>query len=63
MSMVTAATPLPSIAHLRPEPWQVALMTEHDKAVSTCYYCHTLYRNAGVANLCEHYHFPIPKLR
>jgi hypothetical protein len=57
---VTAATPLPSLAKMRAEPWQVRQMTKHDKLVSTCQYCKTLYRNAGAADLCEHWHHPIP---
>ncbi|MGH2868227.1 MAG: hypothetical protein ACRDNK_11765 [Solirubrobacteraceae bacterium] len=57
---VTKATPLPSVTKMRPEPWRIKLMTEHDRLVSTCQYCKTLYRNAGAANLCEHWHNPIP---
>lgn len=58
--IVTKATPLPSITKMRPEPWQLALMTDHQKLVSTCMYCKTLYRNAGAAWQCEHYHYPLP---
>jgi hypothetical protein len=52
--MVTKATPLRSLAKMRPEPWQLALMTEHQKLISRCMYCKTQYRNAGAAWTCEH---------
>lgn len=58
--MVTKATPLPSLRTKRPEHWQIAQMTEHQKLISTCQYCKTLYCNAGAAWQCEHYHYPIP---
>ncbi|HWD05579.1 MAG TPA: hypothetical protein VG674_24335 [Amycolatopsis sp.] len=60
---ITRATPLPSLVKMRPEKWQIARMSRHDKVISTCQYCRTLYRNAGAANLCEHWHHPIPALR
>lgn len=58
--MVTKATPLPSLAKKRPEQWEIARMTAHQKLIATCQYCKTLYRDGGAANLCEHYHHPIP---
>lgn len=57
---VTAATPLPSIRHLRAEDWRIEKMSKSEKEASTCMYCETVYRNPGIANKCEHYHYPIP---
>ncbi|MFB9924415.1 hypothetical protein ACFORO_10480 [Amycolatopsis halotolerans] len=60
---VTAATPDPSIQHLQADEWRIKQMSDKEKLISTCMFCKTLYRNPGVANKCEHWHYPIPTLK
>ncbi|WP_432845957.1 hypothetical protein ACQPXB_35790 [Amycolatopsis sp. CA-161197] len=57
---ITKATPLPSLAHQRAEPHEIANYTAWQLSARTCQFCKTVYRNGGNADQCEHYHYPIP---
>jgi hypothetical protein len=52
----TAATPAPGVAKMRVTEDIWSRWTQHEQDIRTCGHCHTVYRNAGAANVCEHYH-------
>lgn len=54
--LVTKATPAPGVAKMRVTEDVWSRWTEHERLIRTCLYCGTTYRNAGAANVCEHFH-------
>lgn len=57
--MVTKATPCPSLVKRRAELDVSARWSERDRIVRSCQYCRTVYKDAGAAWVCEHYHRPV----
>jgi hypothetical protein len=57
--LVTAATPAPGLIKRRAEVGEQKKMTSHQLEIRACLYCKTLYKTAGDAWRCEHYHHPV----
>ena len=55
-AVVTKATPAPSLVKRRVTAAEIASWTPHQLVIRACIHCHTKYRDAGGAWVCEHYH-------
>ncbi|MEC3977919.1 hypothetical protein [Amycolatopsis sp. H20-H5] len=52
----TQATPLPSAAKGRATPEEMTTWTPYELEIRACFHCHVVYRSAGYAWACEHWH-------